>query len=84
MCLSCWDADERKTLLATDDCDGHLTPFMTVNDLKAKIIQKWQKTKQTSHVVYREAIIAAPEKGVEWIETLNSSPVTLKVKFISF
>ena len=84
MCLACWDADERKALLATDDCDGQLTPFMTVSDLKMKIIQKWHKTKKTSHIVYREAIVTPPEKGVEWTEMLNNHPVTLKVKFINF
>jgi hypothetical protein len=84
MCLACWDADERKEALTRDDCDGHLTPFMTVEELKARIVKKWHKTKKTSHIVYKEAIINPPEQGMEWTETFNSDPATLKVKFINF
>jgi hypothetical protein len=84
MCLGCWDVDERKTLLATEECDGHLTPFLTVNELKTRLIQKWHKTKKTSHLVYKEAVIDPPESGMEWTEVVNSHLVTLKVSFVNF
>jgi hypothetical protein len=84
MCLHCWDADEKKTLLATEDCDGHLTPFLSVNELKARLIQKWHRTKKTSHTIYKEAVISPPGSEMEWTEVVNNSPVTLKVNFVNF
>lgn len=84
MCLGCWDADERKEALKQDDCDGRLTPFMTVEELKARIVKKWHKTKKTSHLVFKEAVINPPENSLEWTETFNNASTPLKVKFISF
>ena len=82
MCLSCWDADEKKTILLTESCDGTLTPFMTVEELKAKIIKKWHYTKKTSHFVYKDAIINPPSQELEWVEVLNNSKTLLKVRLV--
>ncbi len=84
MCLQCWDADERKQALMTDDCDGHLTPFMTVEELKSRIVKKWHQTKKTSHIVYKEAVINAPENSLVWTEYTNNQPTEIKVNFINF
>lgn len=84
MCLACWDTDERKELLNTAHCDGALTPFMTVEELKAKLVEKWHRTRQTSHVVYKDAIIGPPEHDLHWTETVNDTSVTLTAKFIHF
>ncbi len=82
MCLHCWDADERKTMLITEDCDGTLSPFMTTEELKAKIVKKWHHTKKTSHVVYKDAIISPPSQEFEWTEILNNSQTLLKVRLV--
>jgi len=84
MCLQCWDADERKIALMSDDCDGKLSPFMTLPELKAKIAQKWHRTKKTSHVVYKEAIINPPTSSLIWTETIDNQPVKLTVRFVNF
>lgn len=84
MCLGCWDADERKEALLKDDCDGHLSPFMSVEELKARIVKKWHQTKKTSHIVYKEAIFNPPEKSLEWTELVNNQKTDLRVDFIHF
>ena len=82
MCLACWDADERKKIIITEECDGVLTPFMTIEELKAKIVKKWHHTKKTSHLVYKDAIINPPSQELQWVEVLNNSRTLLKVKLI--
>jgi hypothetical protein len=84
MCLNCFDADERKQLLVTEECDAELSPFMTVEELKTKIVDKWHATKKTSHRVYKEAIIDPPQKTLQWTEVLNNKPVKLVVRFVHF
>lgn len=84
MCLECWDADERKTLVMGDDCDGKLSPFMTVEELKARIVKKWYKTKKTDHLIYKDAIINPPDHTLQWTETVNNRPVELNVRFVNF
>ncbi|MBM3191768.1 MAG: hypothetical protein FJZ63_03850 [Chlamydiae bacterium] len=82
MCLFCWNADERKNIVLSEDCDGKLTPFMTFEELKTKIIEKWQHTKQTSHTVYKDAIIDPPSTELEWISTLGNNKIPFKVRLI--
>lgn len=84
MCLSCWDADERKAALATDDCDGVLTPFMTVEELKSRIVKKWLSQKKTNHIVYKEAVINPPKSDLIWTETLNGAAVNLRVSWTAY
>ncbi len=67
MCDRCWDLDRREFALKRKDCDGNLKPFMTVNELKSKLYDKWVETKQTSHVVIRDAIINPPSDHLDWV-----------------
>lgn len=84
MCLTCFDADERKQLLATEGCTEELSPFMTVEELKVKIVKKWHTTKKSSHRIYKEAVIDPPQKTLKWTEMLNNEPVQLVVHFVHF
>lgn len=83
MCLDCWDADKKAKLLKAGDCDGKLTPFMSMETLRHELFHKWQETLQTEHVIYKDAIINPPNDVYSWVETFgNNQKIKLQVKFI--
>ena len=82
MCDYCWDADERKLKLGTDDCDGNIIPFMTLDELKSKIAEKWVLQKKTTHFVYKDAVINPPKADLTWTEVLNNTQVKLTVTWL--
>lgn len=83
MCDSCWDLDRRAYALKMQDCDGNLTPFMTIEELKSKIMEKWLHTKQTSHVVIKNAIIAPPGDSISWTKIIGpKKKLKFKVTFV--
>lgn len=67
MCDHCWDLDRRAFALKRSGCDGDLKPFMTVDELKTKLYEKWLDSKQTSHVVIKDAIINPPQDKISWV-----------------
>ncbi|PCI94791.1 hypothetical protein COB11_03430 [Candidatus Aerophobetes bacterium] len=83
MCKECWDADHRESLIENSDCEGKLTPFMSMSVLRKNLFDKWRKTNQTAHVVHKEAIINPPLNEYKWTELLsNHSNVQLSVRFV--
>lgn len=83
MCKDCWDASKTELLISNGDCDGILTPSISMSVLKKALFNKWKATKETSHVVHKAAIINPTSSEYTWTVTLKSrSKVQLSVRFI--
>lgn len=81
MCLTCWDAQFNK--MYVKGCDGNLKPFMTLEDLRKKLVRKWIKTNQTDHAVYKDAVINPPGQHYVWqFHTKKGQEVHLTVDFV--
>ena len=61
MCLDCMDADKR---VEAQECDGHLTPFLTLDQAKADVqISYFKQNKKKKHFRLKKAGIIDPPAG---------------------
>lgn len=66
MCDSCWDLDRREFALKQEGCDGKLTPFLSMAELKKRIEEKFLKENKTNHVVIRDSVIEPESDRLVW------------------
>ena len=83
MCDNCWDLDRREFALKMEGCDGKLKPFLTEDELKARLEKKWTETSITSNVVIKDAVISPQSDQFEWTYyPRKGKKVSLKVKLV--
>lgn len=79
MCLACCDADKKAEMIKKDpDCDGNLTPFMTMKQLKEYCLEEWVREGKTKFKIIRAGIINPIVDQFSWL-THNAQ---LSVQFV--
>ena len=86
LCLSCWNADKmaEKLRAGNNSCTGMDMPTMSIEELKSKVLEEWQKTRKTDFQIFHKAVPSATSKTISWTfsSPLENKKAKINIKFI--